>query len=223
MLRGCVRQRALSRLDVLRVSIDCLVRHHIRGRIEAGIRIIVTEVTRRQTAVAEINDIAARARDTRSIEDRPIWRRIRIQVGIGTALCRTPLTAFPGVNSSNLVVTQQVSFHPTGALAEERHVVNRGKSEAMPMIKQRVGPLRRQVQEVLGTTRSDDGGEEISRTVVNHVAESIGSLELQAVGEPAVQLRLQSVISGCSQGQEAVMGESNPLLRNWGRKKPPLP
>ena len=135
VLRGVFDSAPCPPTNVLGVAVYRLIRNYVRARIEGGIGIIVAKVACRQTAVGEIKDIAAYAGRARRIKDRPIWSRIGVQVCVDSTLCGAPLTALPCINSAKLVVPEKVALQPIGALAEERHVINRGNGEAMPVIK----------------------------------------------------------------------------------------
>ena len=66
----------------------------------------------------------------------------------------------------------------------------------MAMVKNGVASLCGQIAEVLRPARSDDCGKEIGCAVVDNVALSVSRLELQAIGHPPAQLRLQAMIGG---------------------------
>ena len=77
---------------------------------------------------------------------------------------------------------------------EPLRVVNQRQRKAVPVIQNRVGPLRRQIAEVLRTARCNDRGEEVGSAVIDRFAERVGSLNVEAIAETTIQLPLQTVI-----------------------------
>src|SRR5579863_7549852 len=88
-------------------------------------------------------------------------------------------------------------------MLEPLHIIDGRNSDAVTMVEDGVGSLRVQVLKVLRAARRDVSGVEIGGAVVDHVAEGVCRLELQAVGESPVQLGLQSMIGGRSPRHES--------------------
>src|SRR4029077_2747133 len=129
------------------------------------------------------------------------------------------LARFPSVDRSDFVIPKEVALQPTGATSIPRGIVDSCHRDPVTMVENRVGPFRRQVQEVLRAPWRDVGGVKISRAVIDRLAEGVGRLELQTIAEAAIQLGLQSVIHGSAPRHESCNRTEKPGIHILGAKE----